>query len=236
MLWEMGRWEINWTSERSVWVQTRGDRLGALTAARLADWIVNRRAAWIREALPAAEGVLIEFDLREDPIEDPWAMLASLLESFEREGDSEHSRPAEPCREIVIPVCYDPSLGADLQTVGSRLGLDTERLIGLHEEQTYHVASMGFMPGFGYLEGLGDALRLPRRETPRTRVPAGSVAIAEDMTGVYPHESAGGWHLIGRTPMRLFDPGREEPSLLRVGDRVRFERITVDAYHDSVGG
>jgi len=232
----MGKWEINWTSERSIWVRAREDRLGVLMAGRLADSIVAQRAPRVRAALPSAGGVLVEFDLRQEPVEDPWALLASLLESFDREEESGREQSAEQGREIMIPVCYDPSVGADLEAVCSRLGLDTDRLIDLHGEETYRVVSMGFLPGFGYLEGLGEALRLPRRETPRTRVPAGSVAIAEDMTGVYPHESAGGWHLIGRTPMRLFDPGRAEPSLLRVGDRVRFERIEVDAYHDAMGG
>lgn len=234
MLTEMGNWEINWTSERSVWVAARGEQLGASGVAQLADWIAEQRKEQIRAVLPAAGGVLVEFDLRHDPIGDPWALVASLLESYGFSRDDRISASNDSEREITIPVCYAPSVGPDIESVASRLGMGMDQVVALHGERTYRVVSMGFMPGFGYLEGVDDALRLPRRETPRTRVPAGSVAIAEGMTGVYPHQSAGGWHLIGRTPERLFDPGEDTPSLLRVGDRVRFEEIALDAYRDRV--
>lgn len=234
MLTEMCNWEINWTSERSVWVAARGERLGASDVAQLADWIAGQREKQIRAALPASGGVLVEFDLRQDRIVDPWALVASLLESYGSSRDDRISASNVSERKITIPVCYDPSVGPDIESVASRLGMGVDEVVALHGERAYRVASMGFMPGFGYLEGVDDALRLPRMETPRTRVPAGSVAIAEGMTGVYPHQSAGGWHLIGRTPERLFDPGEDTPSLLRVGDRVRFEEISLDAYRDRV--
>jgi KipI family sensor histidine kinase inhibitor len=125
----------------------------------------------------------------------------------------------EPGRLHRIPVVYD---GPDLDEVASRLGLSTARVIELHGRPTYRVFLVGFVPGWAYLGPLPDELVLPRRATPRTQVPAGSVAIAGQETGIYPLVSPGGWHLIGRTSVRLFLPDSDPPSLFRVGDRVKF--------------
>jgi KipI family sensor histidine kinase inhibitor len=123
---------------------------------------------------------------------------------------------------VTIPVRYD---GADLLTVADATGLTPEEVIARHSAVEYYAYMMGFAPGFAYLGDLDAALRLPRREVPRTRVPRGSVAIAGSQTAVYPHETPGGWHLIGTTDLLLFDPQRDPPALLRAGDRVRFEPI-----------
>lgn len=122
-------------------------------------------------------------------------------------------------RRIEIPVSYD---GPDLADVARRTGLSVSEVIERHTAVEYEVALLGFVPGFGYLGPLDPRLVLPRRETPRARVPAGSVAIAGAQTGIYPAETPGGWHLIGRTTARMFDPARDPPSLLAVGDRVTF--------------
>lgn len=128
--------------------------------------------------------------------------------------------PAETNREIRIPVIYD---GADLADVASRAGLSVTEVIARHSGRWYEVGVVGFAPGWAYLSELHPSLVLPRRPSPRQRVPAGSVGIANAQTGVYPFAMPGGWHLIGRTETVMFDPSRAEPALLRVGDRVRFE-------------
>jgi KipI family sensor histidine kinase inhibitor len=125
----------------------------------------------------------------------------------------------EPGRLHRIPVVYD---GPDLDEVASRLDLSTSRVIELHGRPIYRVFLVGFVPGWAYMGPLPDELVLPRRATPRTQVPAGSVAIAGQETGIYPLVSPGGWHLIGRTSVRLFLPDSDPPSLFRIGDRVKF--------------
>lgn len=132
--------------------------------------------------------------------------------------------PVEPDRAAVgrlveIPVVYD---GSDLAAVAEATGLDPAGVVDRHCGRDYRVALLGFVPGFAYLTGLDPQLVLPRRSAPRPRVPAGSVAIAGEQTGIYPASTPGGWHLIGRTAVRMFDPTREPAALLEVGDRVRF--------------
>lgn len=122
----------------------------------------------------------------------------------------------EPLR---IPVVYD---GADLDEVAALTGLRRERVVELHSGGDYVVAYLGFSPGFGYLTGLDEALHVPRRDSPRTAVPAGSVAIAGPYGAVYPSSSPGGWRLLGRTTLRLWDADRDPPSLLQPGTRIRF--------------
>jgi KipI family sensor histidine kinase inhibitor len=119
----------------------------------------------------------------------------------------------------VIPVRYD---GQDIDEVAERLGMSRQDVAGRHAAREYRVLALGFLPGWAYLGPLDPSLALPRRSTPRTRVPAGSVAIMGAQTGVYPQVSPGGWHLIGTTKTVLFDAGREPPTLFRAGDRVQF--------------
>jgi len=129
-----------------------------------------------------------------------------------------------------LPACYAPSLAPDLQAVAERTGIPVEGVVARHSGTLFHVYMIGFTPGYPYMGDLPVELHLPRREDPRTRVPAGSIAIAASLSAVYPSESPGGWHLIGATPVRLFDPGSERPSLLGPGDAVRFEPIELDEF------
>ena len=128
----------------------------------------------------------------------------------------------EPGRLHRIPVVYD---GPDLEVVASRLDLTPQKVVELHSGSIYRVFLVGFVPGWAYLGPLPDELVLPRRPIPRTQVPAGSVAIAGQQTGIYPLDTPGGWHLIGRTSVRLFLPDSDPPSLFRAGDRVKFFAI-----------
>ena len=129
-----------------------------------------------------------------------------------------------------IPVCYEAEFAPDLAEVTRLTGLAPGDVVALHSGTRYHVYMLGFLPGFPYLGDLPAELALPRRADPRVRVPAGSIAIATTLTAVYPYQSPGGWHLIGATPIRLFDPARTPPALLAAGDEVQFEPIGAEAF------
>jgi inhibitor of KinA len=131
---------------------------------------------------------------------------------------------------IEISVCYGGDEGPDLEALALHARLDIDEVVARHAAASYRVAMIGFAPGFPYLSGLDPTLAMPRRGAPRTHVPAGSVAIGGVQTGIYPSELPGGWQLIGRTPLRLFDPRRDPPSLFVPGDRVRFVPIGRDEF------
>ncbi len=132
--------------------------------------------------------------------------------------------------EIEIPVCYGGDFGPDLAEVAALAGLDEAATIAAHAAASYRVAMLGFAPGFPYLLGLDPRLHAPRRAQPRTRVPAGSVAIGGAQTGIYPRALPGGWQIIGRTPLALFDAARTAPALLAPGQRVRFRAIDAQTF------
>jgi KipI family sensor histidine kinase inhibitor len=131
-----------------------------------------------------------------------------------------------------IPVCYDAAFAPDLESVATATGLRPADVFALHAGEAYHVYMIGFVPGYPYMGDLPAKLHLPRRKDPRTRVPPGSVAIATSMTAVYPYESPGGWHLIGTTPVRFFDPESDGGALLGPGDAVKFEPVTPEKFSD----
>ena len=137
-------------------------------------------------------------------------------------------------RHIVhIPTLYGDDMGPDIAFVAEHNGIDEQEVIRIHSGADYLVYMMGFSPGFAYLGGLDERLATPRLQSPRTEIPAGAVGIAETQTGVYPMASPGGWQLIGRTPLKLFDPARARPVLLSAGDYVRFVPIeSQEAYDD----
>ncbi len=176
------------------------------------------------ECVPAYASVLLHFEpsaWRGSAGGDPHQRLqaaarAALMES--------HLTTVAP-REVSMPVCYGGEYGPDLVEVAAYCGLDPHQVITRHAAAEYHVAMLGFAPGFPYLLGLDPTLAMPRRHDPRQRVPAGSVAIGGSQTGIYPEALPGGWQLIGRTPQRLFNASLEPPSLLAAGDRVRFRPI-----------
>lgn len=157
----------------------------------------------------------------------PFAALKTLLlERLAQPLDARHAAP----RVIEIPVCYGGDYGPDLEDVAQRCGLSTERVIALHLESTHRVYMLGFAPGFPFIGGLSPQLAMPRRTTPRTHIPPGSVAIAREQTCIYPLETPGGWNILGRTPVRLFEAGAEPPCLLGPSDAIRFVRIDANTY------
>lgn len=135
-------------------------------------------------------------------------------------------RRARKQRVIEVPVCYEPEYGLDLEIIAERSNLPPNEIARRHAGAAYQVRCIGFTPGFPYLSGLPKALATPRRAAPRLAVPAGSVAIGGAQTGIYPQVSPGGWNIIGRTPLRLFNVAREPAALFRAGDQVRFVAIT----------
>jgi KipI family sensor histidine kinase inhibitor len=171
------------------------------------------------EAIPAAETVMVVFDPSRTAAQALGPRLHAAAERVSTNAHSPYEPDAHQGPVITIPVVYD---GPDLDETARRSGLSVEEVVRRHEAGEYVVAFCGFAPGFAYLSGL----HLPRRSVPRTRVPAGSVAVSDRYTSVYPHESPGGWHLLGRTTMVMWDLEREPPALLTPGTRVRFESVT----------
>jgi len=133
-------------------------------------------------------------------------------------------------RLIEIPVCYDPEFGIDLDRVAEHTKLSEREIVDLHSTSEYRVACIGFVPGFTFLAGLPRNLATPRRDVPRKEIPPGSVGIGGAQTGIYPLRSPGGWNLIGRTPLKLFDATKDPPTLVSPGDRVRFRAITREEF------
>ena len=179
--------------------------------------VAARAPAWLVDVVPAYASLLVVYD--------PLAAAPDAVEALLREAARSEAPEEEAGRDVTIPVRYGGDDGPDLEEVARETGLSPAEVIALHAEGRYVVHLLGFKPGFPYLGTLDGRLRVPRRPSPRTRVPAGSVAIAGAQTGIYPVASPGGWRLLGRTPLRLFDPSSSDPFLLRPGDRVRFEAI-----------
>ncbi len=131
-----------------------------------------------------------------------------------------------------IPVCYDQRLGIDLDILAKERGLEIDMVSQIHQKVPYKIYSMGFLPGFLYLGHLDEQLHTPRRKIPRVKVPKGAVAIGGQQTGIYPQESPGGWHIIGQTPVDLFDVGSDPPSVFLPGDMIQFYAIDYGVYHE----
>ncbi len=207
-----------------AWIVTLGDRVELSVHKRVVAFTRTVEEAaldGVREVVPGYTTVTVCFDALTTDAEALRAELERLASI---------RKPAAPDPELqgrthLLPVRYD---GPDLLEVASRTGLSPEDVVRRHVAREYRVYLLGFAPGFAYLGDLDPALELPRRPSPRTRVPPGSVAIAGLQTAVYPLPTPGGWHLIGSTGVELFDAGRDPPALLAVGDRVRFVPVDID--------
>lgn len=205
-------------------------RIDAAVNARvhaLARRIEAARPAWLREVVPAyaSLAVFVDVDACDSDgagsLDAAQAWLQALLAAPGLEDADARAGPPP----IDIPVCHAPAFAPDLDALAAHAGLSRDAAVALHCGGDYRVAMVGFAPGFPYLLGLDPRLAMPRRASPRTRVPAGSVAIGGAQAGIYPRASPGGWHLVGRTPLVLFDAARDPPCLLAAGQRVRFVAI-----------
>jgi inhibitor of KinA len=188
---------------------TRLDTALNTRAIALATALKKRRD--VRQAVAGYASVTVHFD--------PDLIAQDALAAAIKRLAAKRPPMPEPGRLHRIPVTYD---GPDLEAVGSMLKLPAERVVEIHSRPIYRVFLVGFVPGWAYLGPLPEELELPRRQVPRTLVPAGSVAIAGRQTGIYPLPTPGGWHLIGRTAVKLFLPDSDPPCLFRAGDRVKF--------------
>ncbi len=171
------------------------------------------------ETMPTFRSLTVFFD---PLVTDRDAVLATLQPLI---AAAEHGSTTDG-RHWRLPVCYEGEAAPDLAEVAGAIGIGEDEVVALHSGAEYLVYMIGFLPGFPFMGDLPAPLRLPRRAQPRVRVPAGSVAIATGLTAIYPWESPGGWHLLGRCPVPLFDAGRTSPSLLAAGDRVRFVPVS----------
>jgi KipI family sensor histidine kinase inhibitor len=192
-------------------------RVMALHAA-IGQAAANGALPGVVETVPTIRSLMVSYD----PLTTSRASLEPEIDALIARG-----LPAEAAsRQVSIPCCYDdPDFAPDLAEVAERTKKTPEQVIAGHLASPFKVYVLGFMPGLAYVAGLDPSLYLPRRAQPRVRVPRSSVAIAMDMTTIYPFESPGGWHLIGRTPLRMFDKRREQPVFLAPGDRLSFRRI-----------
>jgi inhibitor of KinA len=186
----------------------------ALNAARIPGLV---------ELVPAYTTIALFFDPARNDLGEVRARIEHALQVFP---------PARAARAstIEVPVCYDSEFAVDLEEVARHAGLSADEVIERHSSASYRVSCVGFTPGFPYLSGLPPELATPRRASPRKEIPAGAVAIGGTQTGIYPRKSPGGWNIIGRTPVRLFDVEREPPALFRAGDHVRFRKISRDEF------
>lgn len=173
----------------------------------------------VSEVVPGMNNLTL---ITKRPVSDLDTLTERVLKSWPKLGTA-----ASEGRTVEIPVVYGGSAGPDLDNVVRHTGLSTKEVIERHSSAEYVVYFLGFLPGFAYMGGLDASLATPRHTTPRVSIPAGSVGIGGEQTGIYPMASPGGWQLIGRTALQLFDPSQQPPTLLRPGDRVRFtvERV-----------
>jgi inhibitor of KinA len=216
-------WHIDPVGDRCLLVRV-GTTVDEATSAQihaLVQRLRERPIEGVRDIAPAFTTVALHY--RPECFGPrPFARLKELL--LERLGEP-LAISAVGTRVIEVPVCYGGELGPDLDEVAAKCRLDVEQVIAIHLASRHRVYMLGFAPGFPFIGGLDARLAMPRRSTPRTRIAPGSVAIQRDQTCIYPLETPGGWNLIGRTPLRLFDPQAGSPCLLRPGDEIRFVRI-----------
>lgn len=199
----------------------------ALARVRAVADALNRAALdGVRDVVPAFATVTVYYDIAHT---GPCEGFVTRVQDIADRADASTLRAAD-ARQIEIPVCYGGEYGPDLELVAQQAGVGLDKVIEWHRAVEYRVHAIGFVPGFAYLGGLPKKLQTPRRATPRAIVPAGSVGIGGAQTGIYPLATPGGWNVIGRTPLALFDVARHEPAMLRVGDRVRFRAITPEEF------
>jgi len=177
----------------------------------------------VTEVIPTYRSLLIVYD----PSGTNPAELQKALKTLESRLDEIKIPPPDT---VEIPVCYGGEFGPDIEYVAESHNLTVDEVIELHCRPQYLIYMVGFTPGFPFLGGLSEKLQTPRLETPRTFVPEGSVGIANNQTGIYPVASPGGWRLLGRTPVKLFAPGRRNPFLYQAGDRIKFSPISAEEY------
>ncbi|WP_395377047.1 5-oxoprolinase subunit PxpB [Marinicella sp. W31] len=195
-------------------------------AHALAETLRQHNLPGILEVVPTSAALMLVFDEPVRLSHPHCEAILSVLQTLDRQVLLQ--QPAS--RLLSIPVCYELPHAVDLHTVAERTQLSTDEIIERHQAAQFSVDMLGFLPGFAYLRGLPEQLQLPRKATPVLHVSKGSIAIAADYCGLYPQDSPGGWYVIGRTPLRLFDYRKAQPAYLQPGDQVRFSAIDSDQF------
>lgn len=229
--------EIRAHSEHSV-ILCFGDEISEEIFQSVTNWnttLNSRRFAGFVETVPAYTTITVYFSpgqVMQGNIAKggfPSEKVINYINSL-RKRPSRTSLHSELL--VMIPVCYDEEFGPDLEEIAAFHQISTDQLIAFHTEPIYRVHMLGFMPGFPYLGGMNKAIAMPRKNSPRPLVPAGSVGIGGEQTGIYPLPSPGGWQLIGRTPLKLFDPESSSPTLLKAGVSVKFTAISRETFKE----
>jgi KipI family sensor histidine kinase inhibitor len=207
------------------------DRIDPALPARLAsicDLLETDGDTWLVDLVPSYTTLLVTWD----PLQTDYQAVRNRVMNCLSESAGRTKETVSRLHRI--PVWYSTDSGPDLEVVADHAGLTVDEVIRIHSETRYQVYALGFAPGFAFLGETDERIAMPRKQTPRTRVPAGSVAIANRQTAIYPLESPGGWQLIGLSPVRLFDP--QDLSLLKTGDAVQFYPISESDYREMAGG
>ncbi len=195
--------------------------------------LINWHSKAVLDIIPAYHSISIIYDLVKAKklagSESAYQYFENKLNSLEQEIE-EQSVESEG-RKMIVPVCYDLTLAPDLQELANTHQLSVEEVIQIHSNKSYRIYMIGFLPGFAYMGTVDERITSPRRTSPRTSVPAGSVGIAGFQTGIYPLVSPGGWQLIGQTPLQIFDANQTQPTLLEPGDQVFFQSISLEEFH-----
>jgi inhibitor of KinA len=226
-------WRIAPQGDRCLMVEfgQKVDRETNLRARALAQYLDDHPLPGVLDVVPAFTSVAIHYrpEALVEPAGNglPYDRLAELIEQVLQAG-VERKAPAQ--RRVEIPVCYGGDFGPDLEEIARARKVAPDELITIHSQSPHVVYMLGFAPGFPYIAGLDERLAMPRRATPRLKIPLGTIAIAGGQSVVYTLETPGGWNLIGRTPLRVFTPETDPPCLLRAGDAVHFVPITLEQY------
>lgn len=216
------------TGERSIRFAF-GSEVGKETfhlVQQFCEMVQTESSFYMEEVVPSYHTVTVY--LKKDLV-DKGPFIQTLLAKWE--GYFTEELVHKP-RTLRIPVCYGGEFGMDMARVMSHTGLPTNEIITLHSQPLYTVYMMGFLPGFPYLGGLNEKLTTPRLAEPRLKVPKGTVGIGGSQTGIYPLDCPGGWNIIGRTPLDIYDPKREEPFLIRAGDQLQFDPISYERFFE----
>ena len=234
------------TLEPSFHISSLGDSALLIQFSNTLDEAINKQVLFLFQLLkdaklpftdivPAYSSIAIHYDVLKLRTTECTAFenVKAQLEPFLA---IEKNSAASSKRRVAIPVCYAEKFAPDIAGMATQKNIPVEEIIRLHTTTTYHVYMIGFLPGFAYMGKVDKRIASPRRSQPRTSVPAGAVGIAGEQTGIYPLTSPGGWNIIGRTPMKIFDAGKEHAALFQPGDEVSFYSINEDEFENYQGG
>ena len=186
----------------------------------------------VKDIVPAYSSIGIYYDMIQIKSGNPATAFELVTNWIQERVNDLDAIPAGKERKIEVPVCYSRKYGIDLDEMAEKLGLTIDQIIVLHTQKKYRVYMLGFLPGFAYMGEVDDRIALSRRDQPRLKVDAGSIGIAGKQTGIYPLDSPGGWQIIGKTPLKIFDKSSDDPVLFHPGDEVEFYSITEDEFEN----